>query len=79
MQILNGGKGITIDPTQAFNISYNILKGVEIFNEHLRLQKGNLDKALYGYVGGDKWYANDIFKIMGEFSMYELSCNADSK
>jgi len=73
MQILNGGKGIIIDQSRAFDISYNIAKGIEIFNEHLRLQKGSLDKALFGYVGGDKTYAADIYKIMGEFSMFELS------
>jgi soluble lytic murein transglycosylase-like protein len=74
MQVLNGGKGIVIDKERVFDISYNIEKGIEIFNEHLRLQKGNLDKALFGYVGGDRSYANDIYKIIGEFGMYYEAC-----
>jgi len=74
MQVLNGGKGIAIDKDRMFDISYNIEKGIEIFNEHLRLQKGDLDRALFGYVGGDRTYANDIYKIIGEFEMYYEAC-----
>lgn len=70
MQVLNGGPGIHVDPTKIFNIDYNIKKGIEIFKEHKRIAGGDINKALFGYVGGDKNYVTQVKVAMSNFIMF---------
>jgi hypothetical protein len=71
MQVLSGGPGILIDKEIIFNIDYNIEKGIEIYLEHLRLSRGDVNKALYGYVGGNNDYITKVKIAMSDFLMYK--------
>lgn len=66
MQILNGGPNMKINWNLIYNIDYNIKIGIKILKEHLRLNDNDLNKALYGYVGGSKHYKNKVDKCMIE-------------
>ena len=69
MQILNGGD-IKYDSSKIHNIPYNIQKGIEIFNEHLRMKKGDLKKALESYVGGDSKYPEQVLIRLGTYLLF---------
>jgi len=69
MQVFDGGS-IQIDKTKVYDISYNIGKGLEILQEHLRIKKGNIDKALYGYVNKDSAYMGKVYKASIKYLFY---------
>ena len=79
MQVLNSKCTTTvIDKSKIFEIDYNIETGICIFKEHLSIKNGDVDKALYGYVGGDKKYPTKIYKAMAEYTIFVSSASQES-
>ncbi len=69
LQILECGN-VPIDEKQAYNLEYNLDKGIEILKVHLA-EKKNLPSALNGYSGGAKDYSDEVFKIVGKYTLYK--------
>jgi len=70
MQILKED-GVEIDPKCAYDLRYNIQKGVEILKSKLQKSKGNLDLALHWYVGKEDGYTEKVFKHMNRYVAYK--------
>ena len=60
-----------IDKDKIHDIDYNIKTGICVLKEHLILNEGDLNKALYGYVGKDREYAGDVYRAMGQFFLFD--------
>jgi soluble lytic murein transglycosylase-like protein len=69
LQILECGN-IEIDEKQVFNLEYNLDKGIEILKAHIA-EKKNLPSALTGYSGGAKDYPDEVFKVVGKYTLYK--------
>jgi hypothetical protein len=69
LQILECGD-IKIDEKQAFNLEYNLDKGMEILKVHIA-EKKTLLGALAGYSGGAKEYPDEVFKVVGKYTLYK--------
>jgi len=65
--------GVEILPEKAFNISYNIEKGIAIFKSKLKKAKGDVTLALKYYVGGDPEYHKAVYKYLGKYTLYKIS------
>ncbi len=76
MQILRAHK-IVIDKKRAYDIEYNIAKGIEILIQKLKRTKGDLGQALSNYSGGHKAYERRvIFENMGELMLFKIKNKA---
>ncbi len=69
LQILECGD-VPIDSKQVFNLEYNLDKGMEILKVHMA-EKKNLPSALNGYSGGAKDYPDEVFKVVGKYTLYK--------
>jgi len=70
-QILDEKCGVEhIMKDKLHNIDYNIELIIKIIKSKLLATDGDLDKALYYYVGKDKEYAAKVFKTLGEFRYF---------
>ncbi|MCK5021131.1 MAG: lytic transglycosylase domain-containing protein [Candidatus Peribacteraceae bacterium] len=79
MQVLNSRcRDLVIDKQRIFELDYNIESGICIFKEHLSIKGGNVDKALFGYVGGDKVYPSKIYKVMADYTIFISSISKES-
>ena len=58
------------EPRDLFNADQNILAGQLIFMDILKINKGNLEKALLMYCGGNKNYVNKVLQSLGELTIY---------
>lgn len=72
MQILQED-GVEINSKNAYDISYNIEKGIDIFKSKLNKSGGNLSLALKYYVGGDNNYQKKVYKYMGKFLLWKIN------
>jgi hypothetical protein len=66
----NSCEGEKIDKDKLHNIDYNIEHTIKILLSKLKYAKGDIDKALYLYVGQDAVYASKVFKVMGEYRYF---------
>jgi soluble lytic murein transglycosylase-like protein len=73
-EFIDNKKKIVIEKDKIHDIDYNIISGINVFNEHLTLSNGNVRQALTTYVGGDKEYSNKVLQTIGEWVLfrYEL-------
>lgn len=69
LQIFECGD-VEIDEKQIFNLEYNLDKGIEILKVHIA-EKKNLPSALTGYSGGAKDYPDEVFKVVGKYTLYK--------
>lgn len=59
---------IKIPKNKLYEIENNINYGCMILKDYIKMSKGNIQKALRRYVGGNEQeYINDIFRLMAEF------------
>ena len=65
--------GVEILPNKAFDISYNIEKGIAIFKSKLKKSKGDVTLALKYYVGGDPDYHKAVYKYLGKYTLYKIN------
>lgn len=72
MQILRED-GVEILEERAYDISYNILKGIEIFQSKLEKANGDMSLALSMYVGGSEKYISAVYKSMGRYMTYKMN------
>lgn len=71
MQVLDKAcKGETIDKSRLHNIGYNIESGIKILKSKLDFSKGDLDRALFYYVGRDKKYSAKIYRNISDFMFF---------
>lgn len=77
MQVLDKDvDGEKIDHSRLHDIDYNIDIGMKILKSKLKstigkdFEFGDIDKALFYYVGEDEEYAKKVFKTMGEYSYF---------
>lgn len=61
------------------NIDTNIETGIGIFIIHLEEEDGNIEKALYKYVGGDKSYVTKVFVSAGKFVAFRSTNHQPKK
>lgn len=59
-----------IDKDKLHNIDYNIEYTIKILLSKLKISNGDIDKALYLYVGKSDEYSSKVFRIMGEFRYF---------
>jgi len=52
------------------NIDYNIEYTIKILLSKLKISNGDIDKALYLYVGQSDEYSSKVFRTMGEFRYF---------
>ena len=57
------------------NIDYNIYCGIKIFKSKLDLSRGDLDKALFYYVGRDKSYSSKVYKNISSYIFFRSEFN----
>ena len=74
MQILKEDN-VEILPKKAFDISYNISKGIEIFKSKLKKSNGDITLALKMYVGGDSDYHKAVYIYLGQYALYKISAS----
>jgi len=65
--------GVEILPEKAYDISYNIKKGIAIFKSKLKKSKGDVTLALKYYVGGDPDYHKAVYKYLGKYTLYKIN------
>jgi len=65
--------GIEIDPKKAYDIQYNIQKGIAIFKSKLLKADGDISLALKYYVGGDEDYHKEVYKYLGRYTLYKIN------
>jgi len=65
--------GVEILPEKAYDISYNIEKGIAIFKSKLKKSKGDVTLALKYYVGGDPEYHKAVYKYLGKYTLYKIN------
>jgi hypothetical protein len=65
--------GVEILPEKAFDISYNIEKGIEILKSKLKKSNGDITLALKYYVGGDAEYHKAVYKYLGKYTLFKIS------
>jgi len=65
--------GVEILPEKAYNISYNIEKGIAILKSKLKKADGDITLALKYYVGGDKEYHKAVYKYLGKYTLFKIS------
>jgi hypothetical protein len=70
--------GVEINEKKAFDITYNIRKGAEIFNSKLKKSEGNIRTALFNYAGKKKDYPENVYENIGRYVMFLESENYKS-
>jgi hypothetical protein len=65
--------GVEIDHKKAYNIGYNIEKGIAIFKSKLKKAKGDVTLALKYYVGGDVNYHKAVYRYLGKYTLYKIN------
>jgi len=65
--------GVEIIPEKAYDISYNIEKGIAIFKSKLQKANGDVSLALKYYVGGDPEYHKAVYKYLGKYTLYKIN------
>jgi hypothetical protein len=65
--------GVEILPERAFDISYNIEKGIAILKSKLKKSNGDITLALKYYVGGDPDYHKAVYKYLGKYTLFKIS------
>jgi len=65
--------GVEILPEKAFDISYNIEKGIAILKSKLKKANGDITLALKYYVGGDKEYHKAVYKYLGKYTLFKIT------
>jgi len=58
---------ILIDKHDLHDITTGLKAGTDVFNIHLKEQKGDVNKALYYYVNKDHSYVLKVYTAMGKF------------
>jgi len=72
MQVLDEScNGKKINTALLYDIDYNIEIGIDILRSKLKISKGDLDKALFHYVGGDNNYPAKIYKIVSDYIYFK--------
>ncbi len=65
--------GVEILPEKAYDISYNIEKGIAIFKSKIKKAKGDVSLALKYYVGGDPEYYKSVYKYLGKYTLFKIN------
>ena len=66
---------IISEPRDLFDIETNIKASEFMLDQKLKSAKGDLHKALYLYVGGNKKYAQDVLQLLGDLYLKsEVGC-----
>ncbi len=66
---------IILDPRDLFDIETNIKASEFMLDQKLKVAKGDLRKALYLYVGGNKKYVQDVLQLLGDLYLKsKLNC-----
>lgn len=61
-------------PRELYDIKTNIKCGVRILKKYKAKAKGDVDKALYFYVGGNNNYHKKVYKAQSEFKKFKEKC-----